>query len=163
MAIETAATRRTLLGSATLGTLMLSAFAQKADAADMTATEKANVQVVNAFFDATQPKDISKALALMNPDCSYRMTETTPAAKGYDAITERLKAFVDNADKINFQILATYAAGPIVINHRIDTFTSKTNPLLFEGVGVFFLKNGKISEWTDYTIRAALANTWPGA
>ena len=25
----------------------------------------------------------------------------------------------------------------------------------------FFLKNGKIAEWTDYTIRAALANQWP--
>ena len=67
-------------------------------------------------------------------------------------------------------LLSTVANGfyphglaPIVINHRLDTFTSKTSPLLFEGVGVFFLKDGKIAEWTDYTIRAALANQWPAA
>jgi limonene-1,2-epoxide hydrolase len=166
MAIETA-TRRALLGSAplgaSLGVLMLGAFAEKAAAAPakMTPPEQANIKVVNAFLDATKPKDIAKALEFMTPDCSYRMTETTPAAKGYDAITARLKDFVDNADKINFEIFATYALGPIVINHRLDTFTSKTHPLLFEGVGVFFLKNGKIAEWTDYTIRAALSNTWP--
>jgi limonene-1,2-epoxide hydrolase len=59
--------------------------------------------------------------------------------------------------------LKTYAAGPIVINHRIDHFTSKTKPLLFEGVGVFFVKDGKIKEWTDYTIRAVQANEWPKA
>jgi limonene-1,2-epoxide hydrolase len=163
MAIDMTATRRTLFGAAPLGVVMLSAFAQKAAAANLTATEKANIQVVNAFFDATHPKDMSKALTYMTPDCSYRMTETTPAAKGYDAITERLRSFVENADKISFEIFTTYAAGPIVINHRLDTFNSKTNPLLFEGVGVFFLKNGKIAEWTDYTIRAALANQWPGA
>jgi limonene-1,2-epoxide hydrolase len=161
MAIEIP--RRAVLSAAGLGGLMLSAFADEAAAADLTATEKANVAVINAFFDATRPKDFSKALAMMTPDCSYRMTETTPAAKGHDAITARLADFVDNADRINFQILATYAAGPIVINHRIDTFTSKTHPLLFEGVGVFFLKGGKIAEWTDYTIRAALANQWPSA
>ena len=67
----------------------------------------------------------------------------------------------DQADKVELKVLSTFAAGPIVINHRIDHFTSKTKPLLFEGVGVFFVKNGKIQEWTDYTIRAVLANEWP--
>jgi limonene-1,2-epoxide hydrolase len=43
--------------------------------------------------------------------------------------------------------------GPIVINHRIDTFASATRPLTWEGTGVFFVKDGKIKEWFDYTIR----------
>ncbi|CAN5306660.1 hypothetical protein BH11PSE2_BH11PSE2_08550 [soil metagenome] len=155
------ATRRNLIGSATLGALMLGAFATKAQAAGWTALETANVKVVNDFLHATKPKDTSKLAAFLSPDCVYRMTETTPPDKGYDAIVQRLKTFVDNADKIEFEILDTFAAGPIVINHRIDRFVSTTSPLLFEGVGVFFLQNGKIKEWTDYTIRAALSNTWP--
>ena len=155
------ATRRGLLGTATVGALMIGAFASRAEAADWTATEKANVKVVNDFLDATQPKDMTKLVNYLSPECVYRMTETSPPDKGYDAITQRLRQFVDSADKIEFQILATYASGPIVINHRIDKFTSATHPLLFEGVGVFFLQNGKIKEWTDYTIRAALANQWP--
>ena len=41
----------------------------------------------------------------------------------------------------------------MVINHRIDRFISTTRPLTWEGVGVFFVKDGKIKEWFDYTIR----------
>lgn len=155
--------RRSLMGAGGLGALMLAGFAEKAAAAEPTAQEKANIAVVNAFFDATRPKDAAKALSYMTDDCVYRMTETLPPAKGHEAIAKTLAQFVDHADKISFQIYATCALGPIVINHRLDTFTSKTNPLLFEGVGVFFLKGGKIAEWTDYTIRAALANQWPAA
>ena len=148
--------RRALIGSASLGAVMLGAFAGKAQAADWTAQEKANVQVVNDFLHATKPKDTTGLATHLAPDCVYRMTETTPPDKGFDAIVKRLARYVDNAEKIDFQILATYAAGPIVINHRIDTFTSKVAPLLFEGVGVFFLKDGKIKEWTDYTLRAVV-------
>ena len=49
--------------------------------------------------------------------------------------------------------LDTFAKGPLVVNHRIDRFISTTRPLTWEGVGVFFLKDGKIKEWFDYTIR----------
>lgn len=157
------ANRRALIGSATLGVAMLSAFAGQAQAAEMSAVEKANVAVVNGFMRASESGDLVKPMAFLSTDCAYRMTETSPVDKGHEAITARLRSFVEAAEAIEFKVLATYAAGPIVINHRIDKFTSKTRPLLFEGVGVFFLKDGKIKEWTDYTIRAALANQWPAA
>jgi limonene-1,2-epoxide hydrolase len=159
-----AANRRTLIGGAGLGVALLAGFAGKAEAAKMTPLEAANVKVVNAFLKAAEkPKDLVGPMAFLTSDCVYRMTEAMPPDKGHEAIQARLRPFVDAADKIDLKVLATYAAGPIVINHRIDTFTSATRPLLFEGVGVFFLKDGKIREWTDYTIRAALANKWPAA
>ena len=40
-------------------------------------------------------------------------------------------------------MLDTAAFGPIVINHRIDRFVT-ARPLTWEGVGVFFVKDGKI-------------------
>ena len=83
----------------------------------------------------------------------YRMSETTPAVTGHAGITERLGSWMQSSDRITFEILETFASGPIVINHRIDTFASKTRPLTWEGVGVFFIKDGKIQEWQDYTIR----------
>ena len=49
-------------------------------------------------------------------------------------------------------MLDTAAAGPIVINHRVDRFMT-SRPLTWEGVGVFFVKDGKIKEWSDYTIK----------
>ena len=54
---------------------------------------------------------------------------------------------------IEFKILETFAAGSIVMNRRIDSFMSTTRPLTWEGVGVFFIKDSKIKEWSDYTIR----------
>jgi limonene-1,2-epoxide hydrolase len=159
----TDANRRTLIGSATAGAALLAAFAARAQPAKWSAQEKANVQVVNDFLHSVKPKDMSRQAEFLAPEVVYRMTETSPPDRGYAAIAARLKNFVDGADKIEFEILDTQAMGPIVINHRIDRFVSTTSPLIFEGVGVFFLKNGKIVEWTDYTIRAALANQWPAA
>ena len=49
------------------------------------------------------------------------MTETTPPAMGHDGVVQRLKPTVDNATAVEFRVLDT-AAGPIVINHRIDSF-----------------------------------------
>ena len=146
-----------------MGAAMLAAFAGKAEAADMSAAEKANVAVVNGFLKAGEAKDDPGSLKYLAEDCAYRFTETAPIDKGHAAILKRLASFTGEADKVELKVLKTYAAGPIVINHRIDHFTSKTKPLLFEGVGVFFVKNGKIQEWTDYTIRAVLANEWPKA
>lgn len=149
------ANRRTLLGAATLGALLAAASGGAAAAADgWTAQEKANVDLVNAFFKSNA-KDLDETVSFMTDDCAYRMTEAFPPAVGHEAIIQRLKPLVEAADSINFQVLKTFAAGPIVINHRIDTFESKTRPLKFEGVGVFFIKDGKIKEWTDYTITSA--------
>ncbi len=151
--------RRAVIGSSALA--MLGAFSSQA--APQTSQEQANIKVVNDFLHAVKPKDIGPLAQFLSPDVTYRMTETSPQDKGYEAITKRLAGFVDNASRIEFEIIATHALGPIVINHRIDRFISATRPLLFEGVGVFFLKGGKIVDWTDYTIRAALANEWPAA
>jgi limonene-1,2-epoxide hydrolase len=121
-------------------------------AASRSASEEANVQVVTDFCNAWSTRDINKALPFLTEDCVYRMTETTPPAQGHAGIIERLKQTVETSSLVEFRILDTAAAGPIVINHRIDRFQT-ARPLTWEGVGVFFLKDGKIKEWSDYTIR----------
>jgi limonene-1,2-epoxide hydrolase len=52
-----------------------------------------------------------------------------------------------------FKVLDTFAKGPMVFNERIDSFASGALKS-WHGVGVFFLKDGKIVEWYDYTILA---------
>jgi limonene-1,2-epoxide hydrolase len=83
-------------------------------------------------------------------DVVYRMTETTPPIAGVDAVLETYQKL--NATSIEFKVLETLTAGPIVVNRRIDRFVS-ARPFTWEGVGVFFVKDGKIKEWSDYTIR----------
>jgi limonene-1,2-epoxide hydrolase len=41
----------------------------------------------------------------------------------------------------------------MVVNERFDLFTLPTREIKWNGVGVFFLKDGKIAEWSDYTVR----------
>ncbi len=54
-------------------------------------------------------------------------------------------------EKLDVKILHTYAEGPLVTNKRIDTLTTPSKPpQSFPVVGVFIVKKGKITEWTDY-------------
>ena len=107
-----------------IGSLAVSGLARQAGAAELTGPEKANVKVVNDFCAAW-------------------------SVKGRDAVASRIKTFVHSVAR--FEVLETFAKGPMVFNERIDHFTG--GPLRsWRGVGVFFLKDGKIVEWYDYTI-----------
>ena len=144
--------RRAFLTTAGLGTAALLGGARSASAAEWNAAERANVQTVTEFCAAWATRDMTRVLPFLADDCVYRMTETTPPANGHDGIIQRLKPTIDNATLVEFRVLDTMAAGPIVINHRVDRFMT-ARPLTWEGVGVFFVKDGKIKEWSDYTIR----------
>jgi limonene-1,2-epoxide hydrolase len=145
--------RRSFLASAGLGALTPLAFTAQASAAEWTPAEKANVQLVTDFCASWSTRDLAQVFPRFAGAGVYRMSETTPAVTGHAGLTERLGSWMQSSDRIVFEILATFATGPIVINHRIDRFESKTRPLTWEGVGVFFVKDGKIQEWSDYTIR----------
>jgi len=145
--------RRGFLASAGLGALTPLALASEASAAERSDAEKANVKLVTDFCASWSTRDLKQVFPRFADSGVYRMSETTPPVTGQAGLTERLGSWMQSSDRITFQILDTFAMGPIVINHRIDTFASKTRPLTWEGVGVFFVKDGKIQEWSDYTIR----------
>ena len=121
--------------------------------AELSTAEKANVDLVTAFCASWSTRDMSKIAPFLAGDSVYRMSETTPPVVGPDGVRERLESWLETSQQIEFRILETFAKGPIVVNHRIDRFVSTTRPLTWEGVGVFFVKDGKIKEWSDYTIR----------
>ena len=146
--------RRTVLGlAAGLGALMTVGEAGTAQAAELTDAEKANVKLVDDFCAAWATRDLAKVLPFLADDSVYRMSETTPPVTGHTGVRERLGSWLESSQQIEFKVLDTYAKGPMVVNHRVDRFVSTTRPLTWEGVGVFFVKDGKIKEWFDYTIR----------
>ena len=144
--------RRAFLTTAGLGAAGLFGGARNAGAAEWNAAERANVKTVTDFCAAWTTRDMTRVLPFLADDCVYRMTETTPPVSGHDGIIQRLKPTVDTATLVEFRVLDTMAVGPMVINHRVDRFMT-ARPLTWEGVGVFFVKDGKIKEWSDYTIR----------
>jgi len=129
--------------------MAFSSMSRLASAAEPTSDEQANIQLVNEFCAAWPSHDLDIILAFFADDGAYRMTETTELADGRDAVAARIQTILSNVDR--FEVLDTFARGPMVINERIDYFSDfalKT----WHGVGVFFIRDGKIVDWYDYTI-----------
>lgn len=147
-------TRRAFLAAAGIASFLPFGGTSVAAAAEPNAAEQANLTLVREFCAAWSTRDLQKVLSMMADDCVYRMTETTPPALGHQGVTDRLGTWMQTSDRIEFSILEAFVSGPIVMTHRIDRFVSTTRPLTWEGVGVFFVKDSKIKEWSDYTIRS---------
>jgi limonene-1,2-epoxide hydrolase len=142
-------TRRSTLSAVGLGLATIAGLQGRADAAEQTADENANIRVVNDFCAAWPSHNIDRIMAFFAEDCAYRMSETQQPNKGRQAVVDRIKSFLDSVQ--GFEVIETFAKGPMVFNERHDHFLG--GPLkMWHGVGVFFLKGGKIVEWYDYTI-----------
>lgn len=133
---------------------LLAGLAGRVDAAQMSVQEQANLDVVAGFCRAWATRDPKQILPFFADSGIYRMSETTPPVTGPAGILARLGSWIESSDKgIEFEIVESWAKGSIVVHHRIDRFQSSTRPLTWEGVGVFYVANGRIQEWSDYTIR----------
>lgn len=77
---------------------------------------------------------------------------TTPAIVGRIAFHDRIKGIIERMTSIEFRVVDTLTKGPLVLNERHDTLVSAQRTRRFHAVGMFFLVNGKIVEWTDYVI-----------
>jgi len=146
--------RRSFLASAGLAAPAAVAVPAFAAAADWTAAEKANVAVVTEMCRTWKaPVDFDKVASFLSDDCVYRATETAPPVKGRQAIVDSLKKMLGTVSKAEFEIVQTFARGPMVVNERFDRFTMPQRSMEWHGIGVFMLKDGKIAEWNDYTIQ----------
>ena len=117
--------------------------------AGKSAAEKANVKVVNEFIAAWSNPD--KAATFLAPEASVRMVEDQPAIVGQKAVADAFKGFMTPGVTLTVKTLRTTVHGPVVMNKRIDTMKTAGKPdQVFPVVGVFIVKNGKITEWTDY-------------
>ena len=145
---RTSVSRRKALTAAGIGVAGLIS-GGTAHAAEWTPSERANVQVVNDFCAAWPSHDLQKVTSFFADDGAYRMSERQEPSKGHQAVTDKIKSFLDNV--VKFEVLETFARGPMVFNERIDHFQNLSLKS-WHGVGVFFLRDGKIVEWYDYTI-----------
>jgi limonene-1,2-epoxide hydrolase len=141
----------TRAGMATMATIGLPALAS---AAEWTAEEKANVAVVTDMCKAwVAPLNFERIGSFLTDDCVFRASETAPPVKGRQAIVDTLKKMLGAPSKAEFEVVQTFARGPIVFNERFDRFAMPKRNIDWHGVGVFMMRDGKIAEWSDYTIR----------
>jgi len=96
--------------------------------------------------------NIDKIMSFFAENCAYRVNETQEPHKGRQAVLDRIKLFLDRVQA--FEVLETFARGPMVFNERKDHFTS--GPLkMWHGVGVFFLAIAFFAPLTELIRRLA--------
>lgn len=145
--------RRKLLVAGGFGAMALAAAPGSAVAAPAvsakTEKEKANAKVVMDFCNSFN--EIDKAVALLSPDAYVRMVEDAPGVYGPAATAAGLKGFMANGEKISVKFNNVAASGPVVVTNRIDTMATPGKPdQVYNVVGVFVVKGGKIKEWSDF-------------
>ncbi len=107
-------------------------------------------EIVTAFIEAIERKDVAAAVALASPDISYENMPIAPVV-GHEALANTLQAFLEPAGEVDWQILSQYEFGSTVINERLDRFQIGGGWLELPIAGVFEIDaDGKISLWRDY-------------
>jgi limonene-1,2-epoxide hydrolase len=118
----------------------------------LAAKKSANSQVVADFI--ANWNDPDKAVTYLADDASVRMVEDKPPVVGPAAVAAAFKGFMSNGVKISVKVNSTVTKGPVVVDSRVDTLTTPGKPdQPFNVVGVFVVKDGKIKEWTDYSVK----------
>ena len=140
--------RRLIFLAGLLGAVVMTTMACVSAEAE-SATEKANMEVVSDFIASWDDPD--KAVTYLSANASVRMVEDEPAVVGRVAVAATFKGFMTPGMTLTVETLSTTAHGPVVLNKRIDTLKMLDKPdQVFPVVGVFVVKDGKITEWVDY-------------
>ena len=143
-----ATTRREFLAAGGVAPLAL-ALGGQSGSRELTAAEQANVDVVNGFCDAWATRDAAQIAAFLAEDAVFRFTQDGDAATGSATFEEQAGGFLANASDVRFDVLETWAVGPLVVNLRVDYFTTADAQQEFRVAGVFYVSDGKIVEWID--------------
>lgn len=141
-------TRREFLAAGGAAPLAL-ALAGQSGSRELTAAEQANVDVVNGFCDAWATRDAAQIASFLADDAVFRFTQDSDAATGSETFRQMAGGFLADASDVRFDVLETWAVGPLVVNLRVDYFTTADGQQEFRVGGVFYVNDGKIVEWID--------------
>ena len=150
------------LGAAALGLVSAAGGIKGAEAAQMTAEEKANAQAVATFFKSWGgvAPDAVKLTAPIADECYVTVNPGPPAPiTSRTALAEAFKSFLADGQSFDIQILETVSKGPAVYVTRMD-YVLKNGKRVPEdkgtpAVGLFVFKDGKIKYWHDYAFAKA--------
>jgi limonene-1,2-epoxide hydrolase len=139
-------------GFLTAGAAACAALASNArvEAAEPTAEENANVQIVRDFCAAWPTKNLDKMTSYLAENVTIRWSERMAFINGKATAVERMKRIIDNAEKVELDLVDVYPKGPLVLNDRWDRTTRQGKKTQHRLSSIFFIKEGKIVEWLDY-------------
>jgi limonene-1,2-epoxide hydrolase len=90
----------------------------------------------------------------MADDIVYQVSEGQPDVIGVEAYKKRNAEMFAGLERIDWQILRSFAIGQLVINDRIDDFFPKPGSrvprMRFRVSGYFLMADSKIKVWRDF-------------
>ena len=121
--------------------------------------ERENETLVNNFCRDWSKRDAELLTGYMAEDIVYQIAEGQPTIHGTEEFVKMMGPFLKGLGEVRWDILRSYAVGPLVLNERIDYFNappdSKQPSMRFQVAGHFLIKDGKIKIWKDYGIPGA--------
>jgi limonene-1,2-epoxide hydrolase len=154
--------RRTFLPASFFGVLSMATLTKGSDAAGTSDAEKANLKIIHdmvATWDivaASEPLDVARLRPYFADDCAFRLRPTdSTATRGLEVVEAALKRGTANGQKIQHELLESFAKGPVVAIEKLNQFITPEKTRTSHVVAVFLMKEGKIAEWTEYFIEAA--------
>jgi limonene-1,2-epoxide hydrolase len=106
--------------------------------------------IVTEWLEAIQRDDLDAAMALAVDDVIYHNIMFEPLV-GQKDVRATLRLYLDNVEKMEWEVLRQFAFGNVVINERVDRFLIDGQWVDLPVAGVFELNDaGKITLWRDY-------------
>jgi limonene-1,2-epoxide hydrolase len=147
--------RRTALTAGWTAAFAAAGFPLPAHAAEPTPLEKASIQVVNDFCASPAARDAVKLASFFGENARARINASNPVLAPLVG-RAGVEAFFSNFFKqstVEFETLDTLAKGPVVMNYRVDRVRTSGKPDRdIYLVGVFYVVDGKIQDWSDFVI-----------
>ncbi len=113
-------------------------------------TAVANSQsIVEDFLNASCALDIDAALELIDDNCVYQNVPYH-TARGKKNIVKALQGMGKAMTQFDVEMLHIVANGEVVMTERVDTLGGRFFNVRLPVMGIFVVKNGKITEWRDY-------------
>ena len=106
-------------------------------------------ETVNAFCDAIATGDLDAIVGHFTPDAVYHNIPMAPV-EGTDAIRATLMSFMSPETKVEFKVHHQATNGNVVLNERVDIFTTGDKVISIPVMGTFEVVDGKIAAWRDY-------------
>ena len=116
----------------------------------MTDSKEASEKRVRDFLESWQGRDLDTICSFLAEDAVYHNVPVKPI-EGIAGIRSIFKAFLDAFTAAELKIITLAAEPGLVLTERIDYFTMNDGRrIVLPVTGVFVVKNGKITRFSDY-------------
>lgn len=108
-----------------------------------------NIALIRRFIDSCVRADPDEFASYFTEDATWWNSPWRPI-KGRDAIRDTPRRGAERMTALPWEILHILADGNVVMTERLDHFLAGNNRVSVPCMGVFELRDGKISAWRDY-------------